>query len=81
MLFRSVKELQLTAVFQNGLALYALDRKTLEAFKSAGVNQLLLSVESGSARVLKEIMHKPLSLRSEERRVGYECRSRWSPDH
>ena len=24
---------------------------------------------------------KPLSVRSEERRVGKECRSRWSPDH
>ena len=68
-----VKELQLTAVFQNGLALYALDRKTLEAFKSAGVNQLLLSVESGSARVLKEIMHKPLSL-SIIKRVADDCR-------
>jgi len=57
-----IKELQVTAVFQNSLALYALDRKMLEALKSAGVNQLLLSVESGSNRVLKEIMHKPLNL-------------------
>src|SRR5256885_653435 len=24
---------------------------------------------------------RPVSLRSEERRVGKECRSRWSPDH
>ncbi|MBI4707677.1 MAG: B12-binding domain-containing radical SAM protein [Candidatus Omnitrophica bacterium] len=68
-----VKELQITAVFQNGLALYALDRKMLEALKSAGVNQLLLSVESGSDRVLKEIMHKPLNL-SIVKRVADDCR-------
>ncbi|MDP2923378.1 MAG: radical SAM protein [Candidatus Omnitrophota bacterium] len=68
-----VKELQITAVFQNGLALYALDRKMLEALKSAGVNQLLLPVESGSNRVLKEIMHKHLDL-SIVKRVVEDCR-------
>ncbi len=68
-----VNELQMTAVFQNGLALYALDRKMLEALKSAGVNQLLLSIESGSSRVLKEIMHKPLNL-SIVKRVADDCR-------
>src|SRR5689334_23546006 len=26
-------------------------------------------------------MHRSLGFRSEERRVGKECRSRWSPDH
>ncbi len=68
-----IKELQLIAVFQNSLALYALDRKVLEALKNAGVNQLLLSVESGSNRVLKEIMHKPLNL-SIVKRVADDCR-------
>lgn len=68
-----VKELQLTAVFQNSLALYALDRKMLEALKSAGVDQLPLAVESGSNRVLKEIMHKPLNL-SIIKRVADDCR-------
>ena len=28
-----------------------------------------------------EIEGKKILLRSEERRVGKECRSRWSPDH
>lgn len=69
----SVKELKVTAVFQNGIALYALDRKMLEALKRAGVNQLLLSVESGSERVLKEIMHKPLDLKIINR-VAADCR-------
>lgn len=68
-----VKELQITAVFQNALALYALDRKVLEALKGAGVNQLPLPVESGSNRVLKEIMHKPLNL-DIVKRVADNCR-------
>ena len=69
-----IKELQITAVFQNGLSLYALDKEMLTALKSAGVNQLVLSVESGSERVLKEVMHKPLNL-SIVKRVSDDCRA------
>ncbi len=68
-----MKELQLTAFFPSSLALYALDRKMLEALKSIGVNHLILSVESGSDRVLREIMHKPLNL-SIVKRVIDDCR-------
>ena len=68
-----VGELKLKAVFQNGLALYALDRAMLEALRRAGVDQLMLSIESGSARVLKEVMHKPLDL-SIVQRVADDCR-------
>jgi len=57
----TMKFLGLTAFFPNSLALYALDRNILEALKGIGVNHLVLSVESGSGRVLKEIMHKPLN--------------------
>lgn len=45
----------------------------LEAIKNAGVNQLVLPVESGSNRVLREIMHKPLNL-SIVKRVIDDCR-------
>lgn len=68
-----IQELQLKVVFQNALAMYALDRKMLEALKSAGVDQLSLSAESGSNRVLREIMHKPLDL-SIVKRVSDDCR-------
>jgi radical SAM superfamily enzyme YgiQ (UPF0313 family) len=68
-----VKELQVAVVFQNSLALYALDKKILEALKDAGINQLVLSVESGSDRVLKEVMHKPLNL-SIVKQVVSDCR-------
>jgi anaerobic magnesium-protoporphyrin IX monomethyl ester cyclase len=68
-----VKELHITAVFQNGLALYALDKKMLEALQSAGLHQIVLAAESGSDRVLKEIMHKPLTT-SIIKRVADDCR-------
>ena len=68
-----VRALKMNTVFQNGLALYALDRDMLELLKDAGVNQLLLSVESGSERVLRHIMHKPLDL-SIVKRVANDCR-------
>ena len=66
-------ELGVEVVFQNSLALYALDRNMLEAIRNAGVRQLVLSVESGSDRVLKEVMHKPLNL-SIIKRVSDDCR-------
>lgn len=68
-----VHDLGMTAVFQNGLALYALDRKMLEVLKCAGVNHLVLAVESGSERVLRHVMHKPLKL-SIAQRVANDCR-------
>ena len=67
------KELEMPVFFQSGLALYALDRKMLETIKSAGLNQLVLAVESGSNRVIKEIMHKPINL-SIIKRVISDCR-------
>jgi anaerobic magnesium-protoporphyrin IX monomethyl ester cyclase len=72
-IIKIIEELKIKAVFQNGLALYALNREMLNALKSAGINQLLLSVESGSEKVLKEIMHKPLNL-SIIKRVINDCR-------
>src|SRR5688572_32407784 len=34
-----------------------------------------------SVRTASSAVKQPAVLRSEERRVGKECRSRWSPDH
>lgn len=68
-----VRELGVQAVFQNGLALYALERRILEALADAGVKHLVLAVESGSERVLKEVMKKPLKLNI-SKRVADDCR-------
>ncbi|PIS47233.1 MAG: B12-binding domain-containing radical SAM protein [Elusimicrobia bacterium CG08_land_8_20_14_0_20_51_18] len=68
-----IKELRMTPVFQNGLTMYALDRKMLENLKDVDVNHIVLPVESGSGRVLREIIHKPLNL-SVVKRVVDDCR-------
>ena len=63
----------LLGYFPNSLALYALERKMLEVLRAAGVEQLTLAVESGSDRVLREVIKKPLKL-SIVRRVTDDCR-------
>ncbi len=55
------KDLKMGIFFQSGLPLYALDIKMLKLIKSVGINHLVLAIESGSDRVLKDIMHKPLN--------------------
>lgn len=72
-LLQIVKELELNSLYQNGLTLYALDQPMLRAFYDAGVRHLVLPVESGSEKVLKEQMRKPLKLRISER-VASDCR-------
>jgi anaerobic magnesium-protoporphyrin IX monomethyl ester cyclase len=68
-----VKELEVDSLYQNGLTLYALDRPMLEAFFDAGVRHLVLPVESGSEKVLKQQMRKPLKFKISER-VAKDCR-------
>ncbi|MBF0445500.1 MAG: B12-binding domain-containing radical SAM protein [Magnetococcales bacterium] len=63
---------KINAFFQN-LAVYALNREMLEALASAGTTHLNLSIESGSERVLKKIMLKPLKL-SIVKQVTSDCR-------
>jgi radical SAM superfamily enzyme YgiQ (UPF0313 family) len=70
---RFIGELGITAFFPNSLALYALSREMLEALRQAGVEQLILAVESGSDYVLKNVMKKPLKL-DIVRRVAKDCR-------
>ncbi|MGE5499278.1 MAG: radical SAM protein [Syntrophothermus sp.] len=72
-IIKILRKLELTAFFPNSLALYALDWKILEALSSIGVKHLVLSVESGSEKVLKDIMHKPLDLSIIKRVIG-DCR-------
>lgn len=68
-----IGELKLEAIFQNGLTLYALDKPMLNAFYKAGVRQLVLPVESGSEKVLKQQMKKPLKFNISQR-VANDCR-------
>lgn len=70
---RFIGEQGITAFFPNSLALYALSREMLIALKEAGVEQLILAVESGSDYVLKNVMKKPLKLDIVSR-VAKDCR-------
>jgi len=72
-ILKITKELGLGIFFQSGLALYSLSRKMLEAIKDAGLKQITIAVESGSNRVLKDIMHKPINL-DMAKRVVKGCR-------
>ena len=69
-----IGELKLESLYQNGLTLYALDLEMLTAFFDAGVRHLVLPVESGSERTLKDLMKKPLKLRISEQ-VARDCRA------
>ena len=48
-----------------------------EKFKSEGINAEYVNFEIPSINNFMEVIEE----RSEERRVGKECRSRWSPYH
>jgi len=72
-ILRIAQKLDLVTFFPNALALYALDWDMLEELYKTGVRQLTLAVESGSARVLRELMRKPLKL-SITNRVVNDCR-------
>jgi radical SAM superfamily enzyme YgiQ (UPF0313 family) len=59
---KQIGDMGLGMYFQNALAIYALDLDFLKLLKKSGVDSLVLPIESGSNRVLKEIMKKPLRL-------------------
>lgn len=68
-----IRRAEMTIFFQNALALYALDHRFLTLLKQTGVEELVLAVESGSERVLKNVMKKPLKL-DIIKRVVKDCR-------
>ncbi len=72
-ILKIVGNLKLDSIYPNGLTLFALKRPMLEAFYAAGVRHLVLPIESGSAKVLKEQMKKPLKIDISER-VADDCR-------
>jgi len=67
------KEINLKLFFQTGVTLKSLDRKMLETLKDHGFTDLVLPMESGSERVLRDIIHKPADL-TMARQVAKDCR-------
>jgi anaerobic magnesium-protoporphyrin IX monomethyl ester cyclase len=58
----NIKNFKIDVFFQNALTIFALKPEFLKLLKDVGIRELVLPVESGSSRVLKEIMRKPLVL-------------------
>lgn len=56
-----IKSNHIKASFPNGIAMYTLDNDFLKELKSCGISQITVPIESGSERVLKKVMHKPLN--------------------
>ena len=44
-------------------------------------DNILSSIQGGKAGTVQTVSRPAVESRSEERRVGKECRSRWSPYH
>jgi len=57
-----ISEMKLNIEFTSGLVLAALDEDIIQSMKKAGVRSATLAIESGSDRVLREIIKKPLKL-------------------
>ncbi len=55
-------ELNLTVEFVNGFPVYRMDDEMAKRLKMSGIDVVTLAIESGSPRVLKDIIHKPLTL-------------------
>lgn len=72
-LFRRIIEEKLRFAWFSGggMAVYMLDRELLELMKDAGCYRLHLAVESGSQRILSEVMRKPVDLRKAMEAIAY----------
>ena len=46
----------------NGLALWALDEERIKAMSESGCHYVIVAIESGNQRVLREVIRKPLKL-------------------
>lgn len=55
-------EQNLLVEFVNGFPVYRMDDDMAKMLKQSGVDTVTLAIESGSNRVLKEIIHKPLKI-------------------
>ena len=65
----------LVVLIDYNLAFASQDKSKIEACDKLSIAKLT------SHKQIVATFGKPLAVRSEERRVGKECRSRWSPYH
>lgn len=60
-LFSLLSRLNIRVEMPNGVTLSYIDAELAQILKSAGVDTLFLAIESGSKRVLKDIIRKPIA--------------------
>ena len=63
-------ELNLAVEFVNGFPVYRMDDDMAKKLKMSGIDVVTLAIESGSPRVLKDIIHKPLKLEMVPRAIS-----------
>ena len=56
------RSLDLNIEFVNGFPVYQMDDEMAEALLESGADSVTLAIESGCPRVLKDIIHKPLTI-------------------
>ena len=66
---------------QNFSRIDSLIKKMLPEASEVGISVYDLTAKKSLYNYRAEKLSRPASTRSEERRVGKECRSRWSPYH
>ena len=77
----AVKELlKVTTVLYNAMKSNSADGQDLNSSNDDD-NDMLVLLELLNSGANVKATKDGLTIRSEERRVGKECRSRWSPDH
>jgi len=60
-LFKKLAALKIRIEMPNGVTLSYIDREMANLMKSAGVDTIFLAIESGSKRVLHEVIKKPIA--------------------
>jgi radical SAM superfamily enzyme YgiQ (UPF0313 family) len=66
---RYKKEVKLPWCTPHGLMIKTLDEKMIKLMAESGAYQVTVAIESGSERVLKEIIHKPIPSKLEVKRI------------
>src|SRR3712207_8624546 len=77
-----IRDIGVTGVQTCALPISQQRRKLVHSFPLSPLPPPVVRLSSARASRAKEkALHAPFRSRSEERRVGKECRSRWSPYH
>lgn len=75
-LFKSLKPYHLSLCTPHGLMINTIDKEMINLMADAGAYQLSFAVESGSKRVLKEIIHKPVPEKEKVKCLIKDCHER-----